>query len=260
MGQRRHEGKCCICGSIGWLSFEHVPPESAFNDQRVLYADITKVIELNLGPDDLGKARERYSQKGAGRHSLCERCNTTTGSWYAAHYVNFVRRAHSLVTTSNGQLKLVYPYSIAPLPVLKQIAAMFFSACGPEFGEQQSDLARFVLDKHSREWPRHVRVYGYLMHPSKSKVMRQSGISGLINLSGGTRVLSEIAFPPLGYILQIDGQPLLSNFQEMHSFAQYNFADRRILYLRFPVLPVVSWLPGDFRSIEEINFQALEHD
>jgi hypothetical protein len=82
----------------------------------------------------------------------------------------------------------------------------------------------------------------------------------MINLSGATRVLSEIAFQPLGYILQTDGQPLLSNFQEMHGFAQYSLADRRILYLRFPVLPVVSWLPGDFRSIEEINSQAAEHD
>jgi hypothetical protein len=155
-------------------------------------------------------------------------------------------------------MALAYPYAIAPLPVLKQIAVMFFSACGPEFREQQAELVKFVLDKHSQNWPPHIRLYGYLFHPSASRVMRQSGLSGLVNLNGATRVLAEIAFPPVGFILQIEGPPLLDNFQELQGFSHYAFRDRRNLYLRFPVLPVVSWLPGDFRTREEIYTHALE--
>jgi hypothetical protein len=30
------QGVCCICGSLGRLPFEHVPPRAAFNEHRVL--------------------------------------------------------------------------------------------------------------------------------------------------------------------------------------------------------------------------------
>jgi hypothetical protein len=36
MGKRTRTGKCHICGNTGQLSFEHVPPESAFNDKPII--------------------------------------------------------------------------------------------------------------------------------------------------------------------------------------------------------------------------------
>jgi len=33
-----HTGECCICGKIGKLTFEHVPPKAAFNDRGVFQA------------------------------------------------------------------------------------------------------------------------------------------------------------------------------------------------------------------------------
>ncbi len=37
-------GVCHLCCSNGKLSFEHIPPEAAFNDQRVLESDIHALI------------------------------------------------------------------------------------------------------------------------------------------------------------------------------------------------------------------------
>jgi hypothetical protein len=33
MGKRTKNGRCHICGNVGELSFEHVPPEKAFNNK-----------------------------------------------------------------------------------------------------------------------------------------------------------------------------------------------------------------------------------
>ena len=57
-------GICHLCGSNGKLSFELVPPEAAFNDQRVLEADIlcqkvppgtTVTIQCSIRPLDVIK-------------------------------------------------------------------------------------------------------------------------------------------------------------------------------------------------------------
>jgi hypothetical protein len=80
-------GVCHLCGVNGKLSFEHVPPEAAFNDQRVLESDIHRLIGGDL-IKELEKPTGKYNQRGAGKYTLCDRCNTSTGGWYGG----FLRR------------------------------------------------------------------------------------------------------------------------------------------------------------------------
>ncbi len=68
-------GTCHICGVEGRLSFEHVPPKSAFNDQRVLTIGYDTAI--NLGP--YHRPSGRILQRGAGAYTLCAPCNNQTG-------------------------------------------------------------------------------------------------------------------------------------------------------------------------------------
>ncbi len=65
------------------------PPEAAFNDQRILEADIHKLIGSEDLIKDLTSPKGRYNQRGAGKFTLCEQCNTKTGDWYAKSYVKF---------------------------------------------------------------------------------------------------------------------------------------------------------------------------
>jgi NAD-dependent epimerase/dehydratase family protein len=51
-------GVCCICGANGKLSFEHLPPEKAFNDDAILLARIEK-----LRSDDNPDSYEERSRK-----------------------------------------------------------------------------------------------------------------------------------------------------------------------------------------------------
>ena len=71
-------GTCRLCSSWGQLSFEHVPPQSAFNDEPVLA--IVDGDMFSIGPDE--EVSGRIQQRGAGGHTLCIKCNPKLGRWY----------------------------------------------------------------------------------------------------------------------------------------------------------------------------------
>jgi hypothetical protein len=246
------QGECCICGSIGKLTFEHVPPRAAFNDRGVFYARNQDVFGGKWEPGT-PLPRGRQQQRGAGRYTLCQKCNNETGSWYGAAYVDFARYAMILLHRSRGRISLAYPYGIFPLRVLKQIVVMFFSACGPEFRKAHPELVGFVLDRNCRPLPRNIFVWAYLLDPNNSTSTRQAGITGLMSLGGASQIFSEIAFPPFGLIMSFNAKPVHRELTDISHLGDATFNEWDICWLKLPVLPVVSPFPGDFRTIDEIR-------
>lgn len=87
--RKKKPGMCRICGKKGDLSFEHVPPQSAFNK--------TTVIEYTLESwTTKRKVKGKQRQGGVGEHTLCEQCNNDTGSWYADEYVKWAKTAFDI--------------------------------------------------------------------------------------------------------------------------------------------------------------------
>jgi len=78
-------GKCHLCGKVGELSFEHVPPRKAFNEKPVVKAKFDEV--LGLGPD--AQIKGPVQQRGMGDYTLCLKCNNDTGSWYGRSFVDW---------------------------------------------------------------------------------------------------------------------------------------------------------------------------
>ena len=113
-------GQCCICGLEGDLSFEHVPPRAAYNDQRIFETNIQAMMK----EDEAGReARGKWAQGGAGRYTLCGKCNNLTGWWYGSSYVKWARLAKELLDRSDGKMSLeYYPYRIYPLRVISNIS------------------------------------------------------------------------------------------------------------------------------------------
>jgi hypothetical protein len=72
------------------LSYEHVPPRSAFNDEPTTVYGLQDWLERG---DDEGMRGGRIEQRGAGGRVLCERCNNVTGSWYANELARAARAA-----------------------------------------------------------------------------------------------------------------------------------------------------------------------
>jgi hypothetical protein len=247
-----HIGQCCICGlKETKLSFEHVPPRAAYNDQRVFEASIQGLITGNWNGQER-PVQGRWVQRGAGRYTICEKCNNETGGMYGRAYVSWAKQATELLDRSKGTLSLAYPYRAYPLRVLKQITAMFCSACGPPLQEKFRDIPRFVLDRERRYLPHDLRVFAYLVDPSKSELNRQGPMTG-VTLGAKKHVFAEVAFAPLGFILTGDVDPINVDLLDITHFGHSSYHRCETLYLKLPVLSISSPLPGDFRSKEELG-------
>jgi hypothetical protein len=245
MAKPKITGRCHICGIDGPLTYEHVPPEAAFNDQRVVTPPLESYI--NKGPDEL-PSRGPINQRGAGGYTLCSSCNSLTGTWYVPAYVDIAYQAAILLQRSQGELCLQYPYRIFPLRFIKQVIAMFCSVNRPGFVEKNTELRRFLLDKESKYLDPKIKIFTYL---TTSSLGRQSGFSTAF-MDGQLRLYSEIGFPPLGFILTYDSFPPDNRLLDISYFATYDYNYFDTFFLKLSVLPINYFIPGDFRTRDEI--------
>jgi hypothetical protein len=250
-------GICHICGKVGKLSFEHVPPHSAFNDHRVLCVTFERVLS-GEHPDEFSGP---YQQKGAGAYTLCESCNNNTGSWYGAAYADWAAQAMQILVGTRGRPTLEYPFRLSPLKVLKQVVCMFFSVNAPLFHTKQPDLVRFVLNKELNIFPAHVRVYAFYTLSNRSRTSPVSGVlKGLGSDSSSVHVFSEVTFPPFGFVMTMDNSPPpQSGFCEISSFSKFGYRDWRTgITMKLPLMPIYTLYPGDYRIREETLAEAVE--
>jgi hypothetical protein len=256
--KKQHFGMCHLCGTHGKLSFEHVPPESAFNDQRILLATFEQM--KNEHPDDF---KGRQQQRGAGGYTLCEKCNNDTGLWYVPAFTSWAQQAMRFVIGTRGRPTLEYPYNLFPLRVLKQVICMFFSVNGTYFHEAHPDLVRFILNKESRELPERMHVFAFYTFSNRS---RSSGVTALAKGGGSVNAtvhaFSEVTFPPFGFVLTVHSEPPQPGFCEISSFSQFEYRDWRCgITMQLPLMPIYTFFPGDYRTrgqtIADLQRQGL---
>ena len=251
-------GICHLCGVHGKLSFEHVPPEAAFNDRRILHTAFEKI----LASDDLDKVRGKTHQRGAGAHTLCEKCNNDTGSWYGGAYADWAHQAMAILIGTSGKPSLSYPFNLFPLRALKQVVCMFFSVNGPQFQQHSPDLVRFVLNRESRIFPPRYRVYVFYTASDRS---RAAGITGVLQGLGSGKsqihVFSEVTFPPFGFVMTPNGgQAIEPSFCEISSFSPFEYNDWRAgVSMRLPVMPIYTAFPGDYRTRDQTLADRNRH-
>jgi hypothetical protein len=252
VGRRTRTGRCQLCGQLGQLSFEHVPPRAAFNDRKVTVWSGDQLV--NLGPGELPPGQGHHQQRGAGNFTLCVRCNNDTGAWYVPQFVRWCYQGMDVLQRTSGRPSLIYLYRIQPLAVLKQVVTMFASL-DPGLMANQSDLRRFVLNRRARPLPPRVRCYAYF---SFEGVSRSVGVAAHVQLDrGNTTLLSEMNFPPFGYVLTIDSLPPDPRLADISHFDQYLPDELAIKELRMTALPTHLPYPGDYRTRSEIEEQRL---
>jgi len=254
--RKKNYGKCHICGNEGPLTFEHVPPKAAFNDRPILMGKFEDMINKGMEPITHGKIQ----QQGAGGYTLCAKCNNNAGAWYGREFVNWCYQALMLCQRSGGSISIYYPFYIFPLRVIKQIICMFFSVNSSKFREKHQYLEKFVLNPEERYLPPSIRIYTYIM---TGRMMRRSGINGILRFrSSGTQsmIFSEIAFPPLGYIMTIESPPPDERLFDITYFSNYGYNDWDTVYLKLPILPVHLYFPGDFRNEKEIQMDVIKNE
>jgi hypothetical protein len=255
---KRPIGPCHICGEVTQLSFEHVPPRSAFNDRPLLHAHVKKLFR---GRADLDSLSGKVHQKGAGRYTLCERCNNQTGHWYGGAFVDWAYQGMQIVQGTKGAPTLIYNFHIFPLRVIKQVVCMFFSANSSRFRDSRPELVKFVLDRDTRCLPSYVRVYAFYTLAERS---RSAGVTGLLkgldSFGGSVRsfTFSEVTFPPFGFLMTLDSPTPDDRLLDISGFSHYAYNDWCELFMKLPIMPIYTPYPADYRSREQMQSDAAK--
>lgn len=250
-------GKCHICGIIGKLSFEHVPPKKAFNSRKVLTVSGDEMLlRQDIPPWEMSGRKLEQIQQGYGGHTLCNQCNNDTGSWYAPPFFDFVEQAARQLRgnelVANTQMKLSFK-SIMPLRVAKQIVTCFASINSNSLFDSCESLRNFVLDReHGKLDSRSFGIYCYVLVGS---LARYVGKAAMIDMNRGYTFLSEFAHRPFGYVLEFDPGDLLSEqYCDISFFANKYTLDEKIdLELEIPIRASESPLPGHHSTRAELE-------
>jgi hypothetical protein len=239
----------------GKLSYEHVPPEAAFNGRPMIYSSAIEILSKNEEPDAFDKISGKTKQRGMGAYTLCPKCNNNTGAWYGNRYVDWAHQGMTLAQYASVAPSLAFTFQIFPLYVIKQIVCMFFSANHDGFRDAHPDLVKFVLDPRTRYLKPEVKVWAYF---NLSPRARQSGIVGSASLRAGDpiRVFSEISFPPFGYVMTINSEPPNRHMVDISFFSRFERNEWVDINLKLPILSVYSIFPGDYRSRDEVVAQT----
>ena len=203
MGKNRY-GICHICGKYDRLSFEHIPPEAALNKKGLRVYSGNEVIKSFHGD----KSRYLDMQRGIGKYSLCENCNSKTGQWYAATYCQV---AKEVAINRNMTIELnhgtVIEYKFRDLPALafvKQVLTMFCSLL-PWEEVHRLGFDQLLLNKESNLVDANLfDLRMYLISPKTAHLLTSP--MTLLYLSDGQierLSITDLCAYPFGFILNL---------------------------------------------------------
>lgn len=236
----KREGICRICGKYKKLTFEHVPPQSAFNSNPVFFQ---KSVHLHDTKSYL-YGKRILSNQGAGGYYLCKSCNNLTGSYYGESYKRFAYiGTMALQNRVWARKHITFEYAIQPLNILKQILAMFMAIDTSDQLLNLDGLSEFILDKNSNELPDKLRIFIY--HTTTKQVRNGWGMARTKN---GIHYLGEITFPPFGVVYALDSEPTRNDFYEITDFKNYQFNQTVQTRLEIPFLTPKAYIPGLYQA------------
>ena len=255
---KENMGKCALCGRLGELTFEHIPPKAAFNSSPV--KPVNKMADKEFAerlPWEIDGLPYLNLQRGNGVYSLCQECNNCTGSWYGAAYVDVAHIAHLAIkeykNNASKEQFVITMQEIYPLRFIKQVLSMFCSL-NPD-NTKYDDLRSFVLDRDKQGLDKgKYKLCMYFLDSTFQKMLKDMVVGKVMNDGElGTMLLSEIAINPLGFILYnnpTDNYPYEGI--DITELADYGYDDLCSVTIPFVVHETNSIFPEDFRSKAEI--------
>ena len=193
-------GICVLCGQEKKLTFEHIPPHAAFNNRPASVVTGDKFVRFMTGEQVKGKIQ----QKGMGRYSLCEECNSKTGAWYGDFYQKVAKDTAYILyqkPIAHGEWITFSTDKFRPLEFVKQICSFFCSTVQPEFIKQLG-FEKFILDRESNDIDTSkfdLRIY---LTPITVKNMATGYNVQFVNWQ--TRGVAEVVTHPFGFMLNFN--------------------------------------------------------
>ncbi len=67
-----------------------------------------------------------------------------------------------------------------------------------------------------------------------------------------TSLMTEISYPPFGYLMTIDSEPPDPEVVDITFFSECAYNQLRTISMDYPVYPTHTFFPADYRNIEKI--------
>lgn len=236
-------GICAICGEYKKLTFEHVPPKAAFNDQPIFIQTFTHLFEK----ESYVYGKRKRSNRGFGDYTLCKPCNNHTGDWYVRDFADFAIQGMNILKTERqtGEI-VIFDLIIKPLNVFKEIIAMFMSADKSGALISIDNLKEFVLSKELKKIPKSIDVYMYCTLSPYKKFIGYQLHGSLFNEK--IDKLSEINFQPFGYVLTVNSLPPPRDMVKITSFKGFEYNETKKVKLNMPYLKVSKPMIGHYEE------------
>jgi len=250
------EGICKLCNQFGQLSYEHVPPKVTFN-KKTRFRSVNFLEYVKESNPLETKYKGKIEQGGVGYYSLCRNCNSFLGTTYVHEFQKYTNSFIEFAKKIDLNAFELTMHNFRALYVIKQIVSMFFSINDETFSKNNRDLAEFVLDTKSFELPERFRIFNYINTEGQLRYLPFM-LNG--SLTSNNYILgSEIAFPPLGYVMTVDFNGKLPYHQEITSFVEYQRTDE--INFDFKIYRLPTYLPFllDYRDRATIEKAIAEN-
>jgi len=255
MDRKNKVGKCHLCGEIGKLSLEHVPPQKAFNSAKNKLFGGEQLIGRDSLPWDFENLKAEHHQNGIGGNTLCVKCNSDTGGWYAKSYIDFVQKGYDELAKNRPTINasaVINFRDVYPLRVTKQILVMFMSINNEDFLDKQSELQNLLISKTANGID--TNKYALGIYVNASKLAKYVGLS-CIMIGGKATIISEFSSIPFGFVLLFD--PLHQEDLKRYCIItdlmnKFKYDDKTDLELTLPVYDSNIVIPGDYRTKDQI--------
>lgn len=252
----KHYGRCALCGKECELTFEHIPPRSAFNSTAMKPVTGDQlIVDTDRMPWDMTELHYLNQQQGMGKYSLCSSCNNNTGTWYGNDYVFIARVVHQIISHPievgvNG----VGIKDVHPLRFIKQILSFFCSI--NHFEDDRIDILRkFVLDKDLVGLDK--AQYKLCMYFTKGYFMKYAPLSVILAKSENSyeaMAVSEITAYPLGFILYFNPTDTWAyEGIDITCFADCKYDTIANIEMGLCIKEMNDIFPGYYRSKDEIR-------
>lgn len=203
-------GRCALCGEVGRLTREHLPPQSAGNTGAGVEFQLENWLDRDA--DDEWTPGRPF-QAGFWQPTLCEDCNRRTGDMFAKEYRAWAATTANLLSglpdiadlQREGHLRaLDFELSRCfPGAFIRQVLSMLISAASPAaVTETVPTLRRIVLEGESMSVEAPLRLGMALFMGPKAVVYGPLLVMGT-GEAPTWKWVAGVAFPPFSFELEI---------------------------------------------------------
>lgn len=256
------KGYCHICQKNIDLTFEHIPPNKAFNFTRAKSIEGESMLKLisdkERMPWNTQGLRYVSKQSGMGINSLCGSCNNLTGTNYGNAYIDFAWTIHHLFPEINKKIKNKNPKTICieklkvnPLLFAKQVLSMFCSLC-PHITKENPEIIDLLLNKEKRGLD--TKKYRLTMFLIDKYIIQYSGFQVMHYVGGETKLISTIDAYPFGFVLEFDPKGEVDDLElDITNFFNDYECKEYILNFGIAVLERNNFFPKDYRTRKQFE-------